>query len=211
MRRGIIVMDGLKFAYIPGAAAFALSLLTGILFGVGFLALLLRAIGFGLLFAAAGFGVRSLFVRFLPELFEADQGDEEDGTIADAAPAADTESDRQERMVDIVVEDDDDSTSSIYRSEQEEEQDSFVDTNGGDEGDDDMGTLEAVSDDEDEGNLPDLDSFSDSFQSVAASQEEVENQGGTSPGSEVDFLGTSHDPATVAKAVRTFMKKDQEG
>ncbi|MFO7848432.1 MAG: hypothetical protein R6V67_00605, partial [Spirochaetia bacterium] len=73
-----------------------------------------------------------------------------------------------------------------------------------------------------------LEDFADSFEGVAASQEEGESSdssagssGGSAGGlsslgkgtssSNVDVNGDQHDPATVAKAVRTLMKKDQEG
>jgi hypothetical protein len=60
--------------------------------------------------------------------------------------------------------------------------------------------------------LPDLEEYADSFESVAADQsgEQSESGGGYSPGS-VEIDGEQEDPATVAKALRRFMKKDEEG
>lgn len=58
--------------------------------------------------------------------------------------------------------------------------------------------------------LPDLEDFSDSFESVAASQDSSDHF--TEKSQEgVDLLGEQHDPATVAKAVRTIIGRDQEG
>lgn len=59
--------------------------------------------------------------------------------------------------------------------------------------------------------LPDLDSFSDAFSSVADSQIGESGASPMSSGQEVDLMGSRHDASEVAKAIRTLMKKDQEG
>ncbi len=70
--------------------------------------------------------------------------------------------------------------------------------------------------------LPDLEDFADSFEGVASSQDgEGNSDAGAASGSRsgdgfsssepVDVFGSQEDPETVAKALRTFMKKDQEG
>lgn len=121
-----------------------------------------------------------------------------------------------------------------------EEEDQFVEEvaeNGGaesgdsasflppDEGEQEPGGSEGF---EEVDSLPDLEDFADSFEGVAASRDEgssggsasnssagssggLSSLGGGASSSSVDVNGDQHDPATVAKAVRTLMKKDQEG
>ncbi len=224
-------MNELKFIMIPAASAFVLSLLTGILFGVGFLTVLLRAFLFGIIFGGAGLGIKSLLRRFLPELFgQTEETDFADGHSVDTPEESFEASETDDRAVDIVVESDESEASDLYTaygkfSDGDDEADdteveSVMDTEGGDEStnqgyndtveDGDVEELEAM-DEIGNGALPDLDSFSDSFQSVADSQELADSHGSESRRQEYDVLGSQQDTETMAKAVRTFMKKDQEG
>jgi len=61
---------GGRVAIWAGGVAFVLSILTAIFSRISFGTLVLRAVFFGLLFAALGFGVVLFLRRFLPELFE---------------------------------------------------------------------------------------------------------------------------------------------
>jgi hypothetical protein len=224
-------MSELKSILIPAASAFVLSLLTGILFGVGFLTVLLRAFLFGIIFGAAGFGIKSLLRRFLPELFgQSEDADFGEGNSEDAVTESFEPPETNDRAVDIVVEGDEFEASGLYTVQGDLSDDQYeavdaevepvMDDEGGDEStkqgyndtveDGDAEDLEPM-DDLGGGSLPDLDSFSDSFQSVADSQEIGESHGSEHRSQEFDVLGTQQDTATMAKAVRTFMKKDQEG
>ena len=63
-----------------------------------------------------------------------------------------------------------------------------------------------VEDQTEESELPSLESVEGAF----AAPEEIEAVSGQGAAS-IDVMGTTEDPAIVAKAVRTFMNKDQEG
>jgi hypothetical protein len=77
------------------------------------------------------------------------------------------------------------------------------------EGGEDEGVFEHVNDIDE---LPDLEDYADSFESVAADTQSEGDEGyrGASSGA-VDIDGEQEDPATVAKALRKFMKNDEEG
>lgn len=228
----------LLFIIIPAGMIFALSFLTGLVSGVGLFTALLRALLFGLIFGAGGFGLRVLIGKFLPELLLLSPS--EDDSAGDAETG---ETGAPGDSVDIVVEDNEDDRN-LYKGADQDD-DRFVEVYGedgaaeiddgavmadeiaGDDREDEAVEElqgEDVGDDAEEpeeveeldpaedgasGPLPDLDSFSDSFQSVAASQES--GAFGGSAGMEIDVMGTHQDSATVAKAVRTIMKRDQEG
>ncbi len=87
-------------------------------------------------------------------------------------------------------------------------------TSNGGEDYDMVEEIAAADEDEDssegENNLPEMDQFNDSFVPV----DEIDNGNavkGFSSGDTVDIMGEEQDPAAVAKAVQTFLKKDQEG
>ncbi len=88
---------------------------------------------------------------------------------------------------------------------------SSVGTSGGSGSDsrEEKGAFENVADIDE---LPDLEEYADSFESVAADNptEGGQQSGGTSS-SNFEIDGQQEDPATVAKALRQFMKKDEEG
>ena len=57
-----------------------------------------------------------------------------------------------------------------------------------------------------EGDLPSLDGVETAF-----TTSEPDDTDDEQPDVSIDVLGIDEDPATVARAVRTFMNKDQEG
>lgn len=69
----------LRASLIASGAAAILSILVGAVSGVGFLAIVLRALAGGIVFGAIVYGAFALFRRFLPELFssEAESGSPE--------------------------------------------------------------------------------------------------------------------------------------
>ena len=101
-----------RWAAYPAAVAFTLSLLTGIIAGVDFLTLLLRALLGSALFAALGSGASALIERQLPELLQ--------------TPAPSSEASRP--RVDITVGDDEE-TGQREDSSDDEAVDSLDDEN----------------------------------------------------------------------------------
>ncbi len=217
-----------KTSAIVGGSAFVLSALVGLIGGVGFGTLLLRAVIGAALFAAGAAAVGVVIERFLPEL----------RSTADAAPAP-AESGR----VDIVVDDDlssdaytpggnlddgsaesgdaygsdaDDDGSLAVSPDDTGEFDDGVGSPGRSEGgaidDDEPEELEAVDVDgtpergagsDDAGNLPDMDRMSESFQSGIAGVVDARTEG-------VDGDGRSgEDPSLMARAIRTVLKREQ--
>jgi hypothetical protein len=85
----------LKFSAYFAGSAFVIAVLTGALAGVGFGALLVRAVVGAILFAALGYGVYIVISTRLPELLS-----------AGAATTSVSQADGYGRNVDIVVDDD---------------------------------------------------------------------------------------------------------
>ncbi len=149
----------------------------------------------------------------------------ETGGMGSASPetaSAETEAEGDRQQNDFREEDDQFVEEVAENTAGEESGDSFLPHEGGEH---EPGGAEGF---EEVDTLPDLEDFADSFEGVAASQEEgsegnfssnstagssggLSNLGGGASSSSVEVNGDQHDPATVAKAVRTLMKKDQEG
>ena len=283
-------MPNVKIVGISAAAAFVLSLISGIIGGVGFLTILLRAAAGAVVFGLLAGGIYVLLERMVPELFELEGeeeyeeqevaqsggnvditlGEDEDAGAAQATTAgaataeAGTESGEGhsiseasssfEEAPEFAVAQDDESSDEDFIEELDEsgaasDSGNSVDSEGtageqenqhrrqtvdadygestGVQGDGNEESSETkpsqpvseegadFGDEENVDVLPDLEDFADSFEGVAASQEgegemsSYSSGGGSS--SSVDVMGDQHDSETVAKAVRTLMKKDQEG
>ena len=199
-----------RVSAITAGGAFLLSMLVGIIGGVGFGAILLRALLLGVVFGAASIGMKYAIARFLPELLETSGGDSGAG---------------QARSVDIVV--DDDATADIYRAaEADDEAATGVEGRGasgatgesgagvGDEID--GGVLSDDSDiiveedeeepeelesaeDEDRTGLPDVDGFSGSFNETADESEDFETSS----------IDSREDPSIMARAIQTVLKRQE--
>ncbi len=65
---------------------------------------------------------------------------------------------------------------------------------------------EAEESDKADGELPDFESVETAFVTTGVEEQDDEQQVVS-----IDALGIDEDPAIVARAVRTFMNKDQEG
>ena len=210
-----------KIPAVAAGGAFLLSLLVGLIGRVGFGIAILRGLLWAVIFGALAFGVDYLLRRFLPELF----ADHENDAV------------ENERAVDITLDEENPLTGvNPAVSESDLPNDSPDDPRGGDEanaeeetspavsdafGDDseeitaaenqsaDFAEGEAVSQEDSNGpddELPSLESVETAF--VASGVEEQDDK----PQSvSIDALGIDEDPAIVARAVRTFMNKDQEG
>jgi hypothetical protein len=280
-------MPNVKFVGMSAAAAFLLSLLAGVIGGVGFFTILFRAVAGAVVFGLLAGGIYILLERMIPELFELEgQGEYESEESAqtggsvditlgedeepapsqptraeDASAAAEAE-DGTDRAVsgaspdfgetpEFAAAQEDDSSDEGFIEELDEgepapggsggtageeekhgeQQPASVHTEEGTESGSGGGAEASearpaaassneetdFADAENVDTLPDLEDFADSFEGVAASQEEGGGgemgsyTGGGSSSSNVDVMGDHHDSETVAKAVRTLMKKDQEG
>jgi hypothetical protein len=198
---------------LAGAAggAFLLSLLVGIVGGVGFGTLLLRALLWAIVFGGLALGADYVLRNFLPELFSGSSEAEESA----------------ENAIDITLEDEnphapraEDDVSPSRSVETDHVEDADFDTadgppvavdteEAGPASDDDIEELEEVTEAGSRRSDGDLPSF-DGVESTFASTEPVSSEPASAP-SGVDVLGTEEDPEVVARAVRTLMKKDQEG
>ncbi|ORC34256.1 hypothetical protein B4O97_13160 [Marispirochaeta aestuarii] len=202
------------FAAGPAGFAFIASFLIGLISGVGFLSIIVRAFLSGLVFAGLGMGVallgRTLFPELIPEnkkSVDQDAGTEDE---PEKSPGG---------SVDITLEDDETGRKFDTASGAGDlfsEGDGFVEeiqasTSSEPDGSvsDDEGE-EAVDSVEELDGLPSLDAFSDSFDSGWGSESDEEPSSGGRE-SEVDILGETQNPGDVARAVKTMMKRDQEG
>ena len=257
----------LRASLIASGAAAILSILVGAISGVGFLAIVLRALAGGIVFGAIVYGALVLFRRFLPELFSSAAGSEdaepmvggavdivlpgegpEPGPEAgleaidmgtqpaeapaamgfEAAPAAGAQAERPARAAVPPVPPRARRSSAFVAEESEAEDvtpylgESLIDSDGAEEtvaedlplaGQAQQAPLARSSEGLDDLDvLPDLESLSDGFGSsmggggmpVAHDVSEPDNrprEGGR--------RGDA-DPAMLAQAVRTLLKRDQE-
>jgi hypothetical protein len=202
-----------KAVIVAGVGAMGIALLAGLIGGVAFGTLILRAVLGGLFFAGAAVAVGLLVRRFLPELLEV-FGDSARGDVG--------------RHVDMVVDEDVDLLTPI-------EEPSFSDEESeAEEGAEMEAVSEEVSEDAEEGGelveevtevgreeaadstmpprvpdvdvssvdkLPDLDGFVDSFQDDGTVEVVDEDEGVSMPGGQ--------DAHTIAKAIQTVMKRDE--
>jgi hypothetical protein len=246
-------MPNIKVILWSAGSAAVIALLAGLFGRVAFFDLLLRVLLGGAVFGLFGAGVSLLLMRFVPELFEQQETEEEGFTVATGEAEEKEAPAQQGNNLNIVLDGDEYSYGDIAESTAENEVES------GEFGEDEEQFVEEVSERENQSGLeeqrdsdtarssqvsavseskgsenpagasadyqefenladvdtlPDLDEFSDSFESVAAAQDS-ENEsiggGGYSSTDSVDIMGDEQDPATVAKAVRTIIGRDQEG
>jgi hypothetical protein len=199
------VKDAQQAAIFGGILA-VISVLVGLISGVSFGSVLLRAFFFGVLGTGAFLGGIILLRSAIPELFSEETGDVEKQEI------------RPEGGVDIVIEEEN-PHDAVEMVEEVEEDSSDLQPVDLETVQEHASEMELPSEQEEEvtvaakggldsiDGLPSLEGFEDNFSEVPAA-------GGASPGVSnaiVDIEGTQHDPSIVAKAVQTLLKKDQEG
>jgi hypothetical protein len=78
----------LKWGLIAGIAAFLVSITLGLVNGVHFSNLFLRAVLFLVIFCVFGLGIRVLIAHFAPELFDNDKNDGLKDTLSEARPSS---------------------------------------------------------------------------------------------------------------------------
>ena len=236
-----------RWAAGPAVVAFVLSLLSGILAGVPFVVLLLRAILGSALFSALGTGIGFLVQRQLPELLETPGesgaraqprvditvGDEEE---AEAAPESSGESEEEGELASLDAEDiesvgpkEEEGTENAppLQSPQQDITESLVEeveeaalpdeeltaASQFDEEETQSEELESVDE------LPDIGGFEGAFEdgSTGANGEGYGGEGSSlsdygsgssSKRSAPEGFDSGNDPAQIAKALQTMLKRD---
>jgi hypothetical protein len=223
-------MPNIKVVIWSAASAAVVAFIAGVFGRVAFLDLILRTLIGGAAFALFGAGVSMLLMRFVPELFEVQEGEEEEFAVSSSE--SEESANQQGNNLNIVIDSDD--YSYAGKNAEKAPADSYGDDEEFVEEVEDVAGEEAAleggesrpqpatqtgeytefEDLSDVDTLPDLEEFSDSFESVAAAQDSEGDSyggGGYSSDQSVDIMGDQQDPTTVAKAVRTIISKDQEG
>lgn len=234
----------LRASLLVGAAAAGLSMLVGIVAGISFGPLLLRAILFGAAFGGLAWGAMTLLRSSVPELFEAsaipaqsdaagqEDVDEEVPQVGGAVDIVLDEGGAEEVGFGAVVpepgfvpaamthgEDVADAEPATELAESVDDEVPFVEVAESSASRSAVVPPRAPAGVEELDMLPDLDAFSGSFGSLDISPPT------TGAGESVDVGGgdeyhtarsgaqgpASADPATLAMAVRTLLKRDQKG
>lgn len=186
-----------KLPATAAVIAIIISFISGIAGGARFGTIVLRALIGGALFGAFSLGIDILLRRFLPEIY-GNNSDEDSETISSGS-------------VDITIEEE-----NPHVNEEEVAEPAAAEEENNDEedipeiaieNDAEIESEQIESDDEDENRQND-DAESEPVDVTFESQESS-GYGDISSKSTVEVLGVEEDPATIAKAVRTFMNKDQ--
>ncbi len=230
-------MPDKKIVLWSAAFAAVLAFISGLFGRVSFAVVLFRTLLGAAAFGVFTFGIAFLLKQFIPELFETAAESAGNGASGKGHEQGDTS--HTGGNLNIVLEGEEpsfpvegkeDAAGSARTGDSDNEfieeiREADVQENGdgaekpaagntvqasssADQGDilDDYGDLSDVD------TLPDLEEFSDSFESVAASQDgDTFSEKNRDSDNKVDMLEGQHDPATVAKAVRTIIRRDQEG
>lgn len=226
------LMPRLKIVIFSAAVAAVLAFISALFGRVSFGAILLRTLFWAGVFGIFSLGIQLLLEKLIPELFESSSetveepetegefGSNEAGEVGnnlnivlEGEEPAFTAAGEDDSGEETAEEDENEFIEEIQAVDDEDEPergaadgtDSGIPNGGGPE--EEVAEIGTVSDVD---SLPNLSDFSDSFDSVSSVQEEGGQLSGQS-GEDVDLLGTHHDPATVAKAVRTIIGRDQEG
>ena len=213
-------MKDWKIIVISAALAFLFSFISGLLGQVSLGVLLIRAFLGAFIFGILGYGISVVFRRYLPELFEikSDATSEfiEDPSEVQNNSYTGTEVDgslTSNPLVDISIGDETSVPVSELGLDVENIQasDNNSENELVDEIEESKSADESNVNDQIPGNidaLPDMGEFSNSFDNS------VNVNGGNSSSSGVvtlDIMGEEQDPELVVRAVRTMVKKDQEG
>jgi hypothetical protein len=226
----------LRASLLAACSAAALSALVGIVAGVGFLVLLLRALACGLAIGAAAYGAIALFKRTIPNLMDAVPAQGPDAGVeplsgaemganvdivlpGDGVPPAqgpeDAGAPEAARDAEAIGEVEDIDEPSLLEAEDTSFEAAAIPA----EPARNAGKRPSLGFDELDV-LPDLDGFSDSFTAsefASGGQPAERSSGGASAampgaGAAVPRTGQGNlDSAALAQAVRTILKRDQKG
>jgi len=204
-------MPDWKIPAIIGGASFFFAVFLGLLSGVAFGMVLARSLGTALTASLLSMGMAYILNTYLLE----SSGSTEEGMSEDQS---DTDT-----KVDIVLAEENPLETPVNQNSQDEDSDEeAVEVIEGDLKDSpgpdpsrDMERMSAMDSLGDMDTLPDMESFSSDF---AEGTFVEDNENGISPsesprtrGGEVDVAGMESSPDEIAKAVRTIMKKDDQG
>lgn len=193
-----------KAVAIASSGAFLLSFLTGLVAGVGFGALLWRAVIFGALFGAGTVSSSYAMQRWLPELLSQDAVSET-GRHVDMT-VGDDEAEENEPSEAYTASASQGGVSSVFDDSmiEEVEETSAVDPVPGEQKpvQQDAGSRAEADDD----SLPELDGFSDSFETIGTDTDSAISSGGSS-----SHAAEEHgmDTKSMAEALRTVLKRDE--
>ena len=202
-----------RFPAATAAAAFVIVVLTAAISGVGFGALLFRAFFGSIVFAILGAG-GELFVRkFLPELVVESTAVDEAGSSVDITideenpherddqpnPHEREEGERVAQSPDVMGEGDAINDGDVEEFSTVDEPENEVSAEGG------SSDGQEVAD-----TLPSFDRVETSFETSVESRTD-QPEGSASRSATVDVMGLEEDPTVMAKAVRTLMKRDEQG
>ena len=204
-------MKDWRIIVISATLAFMLSLIFGLLGSVSLGILLVRALSGAVVFGAAGFGISTLLRRYLPELYELQK--DHSLEIKDDLPEAEglhsdsVDSDNISftgAKIDISIDDGIDVPAVEAKTGNDagsaggmEEENNLVD-----EISEDVQTPANID------ALPDMGVFSNSFE---GNMDDIVDGASNAGAVTLDIMGEEQDPELVVRAVRTMVKKDQEG
>jgi hypothetical protein len=202
-----------KLSAIIAAFAFFFSFIAGVLGSVSFGIILFRALFGAVIFGAIGFGISFLLRRYLPEIFESDSHMESEDFVKESdlnenqsEITSSTELTGEMQGIDISIGDEEqkvDSESALEEDMSVNQEGELVEEMHESIGSASMDSVPANID-----VLPDMGAFSGSFENT----EDTDGNGSGKTGAvTLDIMGEEQDPELVAKALRTMVKKDQEG
>lgn len=209
-----------------GIFGFVLSFITGLIGGVSFGVIFLRALLFAVLFDGISLLIMFLIDTFIPELVTMDLASD-DSEIPEAEENLSEGTSLNGGKLDILIEDEDDESTAnsmdiagdmeeVEEAEAAEEAEEVEELT-------EAGTVdispkpesvktENLSDSESE-DMPDIGTFADGFEPAdsGGSSEGLSSIDGMGSSQSVEILGDMHDTQELVKAVQTVLKKDQEG
>ena len=210
------------------AFAFAVSLLSGLIGGVPFGILVLRTFLGTALFAGLGAGVSWIFGRYLAEAFKAGESPskpQEQGESGEEVDIVLPEENPHEAKVDELsgldmAEQED--ADSLVAEERPSDLEEVEDLDEGEEREAEEvspAELEAVSGRRDVDSLEDDFADIDSMPGLNGPEEDespeeeapARQKAASKAGKNVDVMGSVHDPADAAKAIKTWLKRDEKG
>jgi hypothetical protein len=184
----------INYKIIIGFAAFAfvVSILAGLIGGVAFGALLLRTLAATIVFAGLGLSVGWVIEKYLPGLLRPDGNPKTAGVEEEKAGDG----------VNIVLPEENPHEET---GEAEEDDGELIDEV--ESVDADLPTGEDEEEDfSDIDSMPTLDTLEGDF----TSQEESQDLDSRETTRNVEVMGTSHDPAEAARAIKTWLKRDDK-
>ncbi len=193
-----------KLPAVSAGVAFILAFISATVGGVQFGAMLLRSLIAAVIFGALGIGVDMLIKHYLPELAGGDAEGSEESETEESVQRA------ENGGVDITLDEENPHNVGASQLETGNEGTSPTSETAEEPGSEIAGD-EMIEDVEE---VEELENGDDEF-SNAHSEDDDEDEGrafqAPESGATIDVMGDEQDPETVAKAVRTLLKKDEEG